>query len=277
MAINNRTDAISQVNSLIVPQVTNVTHRQLLNDNILNSVNFRKDIIASTSAAGGVATCDFSNTELITLSLSDSVAINFTGLQNGDLRWLYVTKPTTKSVSFNSAFDVTPFIKNVTALKTSVLYEIYNKNGVVFVRAVTDTLPEAVLADIVSGDVNKITTAKAVQDYALQKNAILSINDITANEGTVSSVTGKFNIVDNRILVFNCKFTYDTASTVALPIFYLNNIALWNSNNQYCNFYFGGNPLDMAEAIGDIPLTIRATVSIPAGSTTVGIWGTLTN
>ena len=274
MAINNRTDAISQVNTLIVPQVTNVTHRQLLNDNILNSVNFRKDIIASTSAAGGVATCDFSNTELITLSLSDSVAINFTGLQNGDLRWLYITKPTTKAVNFNSAFDVTPFIKNVTALKTSVLYEVYNKNGVVFVRAVTDTLPEAVLADIVSGDVNKIPTAKAVQDYSLQRNQTQTFT--IGADGAITNLTSYYNFIGDKLLNFSCKFTFEPSDLGTFDKIFEFNIPANTYSHIFCSAYVGGDNATAETKLINQNLRFEIINAIfIAGTQTVAIWGSI--
>jgi hypothetical protein len=231
-----------------------------LNNDILNSTVFRKDVINSTSAGGGLATCDFSNTDLITLSISDSVNISFTGLENGDVKYLYLTKPINKSVTFSAATEVTPFIKNITDLKTSVLYRIFSKNGLIFIKAVIDTLPEANVADITSANAYKIPTAKAVFDYVTIRDAAIisyvdaEVLDLETNKvsksttqpftitettvgATISGLTSRYNILNN-IFTISATFTLSYSGSVSSPEF-LTNINLPNGSTSL--FIAGGS------------------------------------
>jgi len=294
MAVKNRVEAIAQVNTKIVPIVTNTIHKDLLNNDILNSTVFRKDVINSTTASGGLATCNFSNTDLITLSLSDSVNISFTGLENGDVKYLYVTKPVAKSVTFSAATEVTPFIKNITDLKTSVLYQIFSKNGLIFIKAIVDTLPEAVASDILAANAYKITTGKAVFDYVAtieaeivayvdseisDLNALkitkLPVEPFTVSEikfgATVSALTGKKNIIGNTVTISTI-FTLSYSGAMADPIFELN-FSATGSNTLFLSGAYVTTPA-LLSVVNENPLRLQFYGTVPNGAA-VKFWGVL--
>jgi hypothetical protein len=247
---------------------------------------FRKDVINSTSASGGLATCDFSNTDLITLSISDSVNISFTGLENGDVKYLYVTKPVAKSVTFSAATEVTPFIKNITDLKTSVLYRIFSKNGLILIKSLIDTLPEATVSDITAANAYKITTGKAVFDYVtireaaiinyvdaevldLENNKVtkLPVEPFTVSEikfgATVGSLTAKRNRLGNS-QVFSAIFLLSYSGAMADPIFELNFAGL-GSNSLCISGAYVTIPAFLS-VVNENPLRLQLYGTVPNGA-----------
>lgn len=135
MAVNNRTEAQSAVTSDIVATVTNTIHRTLLNDKILNSVVFEKDIIASETPSAGAVTIDYSNKDTATVTTAVDLAVSFSNLENGAIKYLEVTKAATNVISFVGASDHINFRDYINTVETVVVYRISNKNGVIYIEA----------------------------------------------------------------------------------------------------------------------------------------------
>lgn len=165
MAVNNRTEAITKVDAQLVPTITAPILRDFLNDDLISSIVFEKDVIASQSVVAGAVTVDFSNKDTITLTTAVNISISFTNLENGAVKYIRLTKALTNTVSFAGATNVTNFQKYINNKVTSVTYAVYNKNGVILVLALSETIIEAVLADIVAADEYKFANAKSVNDY----------------------------------------------------------------------------------------------------------------
>lgn len=136
MAIKNRTEAIADVNTTIVPTVTNSAHRGLLNNSILNSVVFEKDIIASETPGGGAVTIDYSNKDLAQVTTATDLTVSFTNLENGSVKYLEVTKAATNVISFSGAIDVSLPKETIKTVSTLVIYRVSNKNNNICVESI---------------------------------------------------------------------------------------------------------------------------------------------
>jgi hypothetical protein len=135
MAVNNRDEAKVRVDTVIVPKVNNVNHRGLLNDDILSSIIFRKDVILSETPAGGSVTIDYDNKDLASFTTAVNITISFTNIANGDVKYIALTKNAGNTVSFSGAFDTSPRRAYIDSTITYVVYEVANKNGNIYVRS----------------------------------------------------------------------------------------------------------------------------------------------
>lgn len=138
MAVKNRTEAIYAVDTKIVssPKVTNGTHRDLLNNDILNSVIFRKDVIGSQTPVGGVLVVDFETNDLVTISTSADISISFTNIENGDIKYIELWKFPANTVTFTGATDISFKKDYINTTATHVVYKVANKNGFIYVESV---------------------------------------------------------------------------------------------------------------------------------------------
>ncbi len=137
MAVKNRTDAVSQVNAVLQPTITAPAHRGLLNNDILNSIEFRKDVIAAVEAAAGLATADFTSADTVAVDADgDNVTISFAGLENGDVRYIDVLTAADKTISFTGATDMSMRQAYVSSFAGNVQYRVTNKNGSVSVETI---------------------------------------------------------------------------------------------------------------------------------------------
>lgn len=167
MSVKNRNEAISQVNTKIVPKVRNTTHRDLLNNDILNSIQFRKDVIGTATPSGGNVTADFTNYDLVTVSTSDNLVVSFSGLENGDVKYLQITKPLTKSITFSGATDLSAMTNVITDLFTVAVYQIVNKNNVIYSIIQQNTILRGSFADIQNSVTTKIPTCQDIKSFIL--------------------------------------------------------------------------------------------------------------
>lgn len=157
MAINNRDEANAAIDTALVATLTLTQHKALLKDELNNSSVFRKDVIASETPAGGNVTIDYANKDTATVSITANLAVSFTNLENGDVKYLHITKQATNTVSFAGATDTSPRKKYINTTVTSVVYVVTNKDSVVSVNSIN--IGNNVTADlqtiiIVTGDWN---------------------------------------------------------------------------------------------------------------------------
>lgn len=162
---NNRTEAKAAVTAAIVPAVSNAQHITLLNDEINGSTIFRKDVIGSETEAGGNVTIDYANKETATVTTAVNLAVSFTNIENGDVRYLVITKAATNTLTFAGAVNITNFQRYIDVNLTSAPYVVYNKNGVIYVNALIETIIEGLVADITAAEEFKFATCKAVNEY----------------------------------------------------------------------------------------------------------------
>jgi len=222
MAENNRTDAISAVNAQIVPTVTNAVHRALLNDEIINAVEFRADVIGSETPSGGNVTIDYSDKDLATVTTTTGLTVSFTNLENGDsARYLAITKQAGNTISFSGATDFSEYTADINANKTFVLYQVIQKNSNTYVKAVNQKFSIGVESDITSGETYKIPSCKAVDDYVQTEIVPQRIfSSITEVVNQTNWSVNELDIEDNQYDVFSivkeitirCKVTCKVAT-----------------------------------------------------------------
>jgi hypothetical protein len=149
MAVKNRTEAIASVNSNMVPEIEAIELRSLFNNDILNSVTFDKDIIAAETPAGGAVTIDFATKDMATISTAVNLAVSFTNLENGSVKYFQVTKLAANVISFVGA---TNMVKNIAWINenTVILYRVINKNNALYVEALTPDMPLIYKKEIVN-------------------------------------------------------------------------------------------------------------------------------
>lgn len=134
----NRTEAQAQITSNNVPSVTNNVMGVMLNNNILDNVVFRKDLKTTASIAGLSAyTANFASSDQINLtSANQNITISFSNLEDGEVKYLSVTKTATVSISFSGAIDAVNYRNYINASVTSITYRVTSKNGTIFVEAI---------------------------------------------------------------------------------------------------------------------------------------------
>lgn len=134
----DRQEAKAEIQANNVPSVTNATMNVMLQQNILDNVLLRKDEKSTASGAGlSTYTANFANDEQVILTgINQNIAISFSNLEDGDVRYLYVTKGATNIVSFSGANDMIQNRDYINNFATSVLYRVTSKNSLIFVEAV---------------------------------------------------------------------------------------------------------------------------------------------
>ena len=134
----DRQESKAQIAANNVPTVTNAINNTMLQNNILDNVVLRKDEKSSASGAGlATYTANFANNEQVILTgVNQNIAISFSNLEDGDVRYLYITKGAANVVSFTGALDMTQNRFYIDNFATSSLYRITSKNGVIYVEAI---------------------------------------------------------------------------------------------------------------------------------------------
>jgi len=127
----NRTELISAVNAQIVPTVTTAIHRALLNNELIDSMVTRKDVILSETATTGNVTVNFSNKDLATISAPDNLTVGFTNIENGDVKYVAITKIAGKTISFASTNDISVRKSFIIASAGLIIYRIECKNNII--------------------------------------------------------------------------------------------------------------------------------------------------
>lgn len=158
--MSNRTTVKSNIQALNVPTVTNAILNTMLQSEMSDNLVFREDVVVSQSASVSAITVDFTGKDRIDLTrLSGTLNITLSGLGDGDVKYLLITKTVGQAVTFTGgAVDITPLKVNIDAL-SSVLYEIVRKGSNYFAKAWYDTIVDA------------STTTKGVQENATATEA----------------------------------------------------------------------------------------------------------
>jgi len=163
----NRTTTKSNVITKNVPTVTNAILTDILNADFADNLRFRLDVAVAQSSSVTNITCDFADKDRIDLTRTGgALNITLSGLEDGDVKYLLITKTAGQAITFVGATDVTPLIANVTAV-SSVLYEIVRKASNYYVRAFLETVLAASGAETIAGTItNKFVTPDGLQDKA---------------------------------------------------------------------------------------------------------------
>ncbi|MCK5613026.1 hypothetical protein KAR91_64735 [Candidatus Pacearchaeota archaeon] len=182
---NNRTEAKAAVTAALVPTLQLSGHIELLNDEINESTVFRKDIIASETPAGGNVTIDYADKDLATVTTAVNLAVSFTNLENGDVKYLAITKGATDTLTFAGSTDVSIRKTYIDTIATLVVYQVSNKNGNIYVESINidNDISGNLLSKIVEiGDWNMTSSATVSVAHGLDEQKIRSVDVIIRND-----------------------------------------------------------------------------------------------
>jgi len=206
MAVKNRDESFTSIDSKIVPTVTNDIHKKLLKEDLFNSVVFRKDVIKNNNSTGSNTILDFSDCDTIVLNQTQSGAVNFTGLENGDIKYLEVNKSTGMVTAFfNEQTEIPSILKDT----TKVLYVIYKKNNRQYVKAVNDTVDFATFSECENGINNKI----------IAPNRLNEIFNVVVHEGVFSNPSDFYTGVGEYVKCIESTVGYDTVNNKYLKTY----------------------------------------------------------
>ncbi len=141
MANNNRTEVSAAIQALEAV-VGETEFKALIDDVFAKSVVFRKDVSTTDTAATATKTIDFTDIDFITITQSTNVTYTLSGIQQGEIKYLKITKSAGQSIAFSGATQEDENSTYIQAL-TSIMYEIFNKDGSIQVRAISKTIPSA--------------------------------------------------------------------------------------------------------------------------------------
>lgn len=184
MAAQNRDELQTQIDSTFVATLQIADHRAYLKDPQTESLVFRKDVIASQSPSGGSIAIDYSNKDLATVTTTGNLAVSFTGLENGDVKYLRIQKNAGNTVSFTGAVDISPRRGYINSTVTVVFYRVTNKNNEIFVCAENidfdfqSELSNQQLVSIPIGDWNMDTSTTRQVSYSIPSGRRLAISDV---------------------------------------------------------------------------------------------------
>ena len=186
MAVGNRTETKAAVTAALVPTLTLANHITLLNDSVNESAVFRKDIIASETPGAGLVTINYANKDTATVTTAVNLAVSFTNIENGDVKYLSITKGATDTISFTGATDVSIRQDYIDGTATLVVYEVKNKNGNIYVNSINID-NSAPASETTQGGLEIATTAEA-QALSLDTKIITPSKLADVNGGILQKV-----------------------------------------------------------------------------------------
>jgi len=136
----NRTEIKSDVNTIFVPTLEIVNHRAFLNDQADNLL-FGKDVKQTQTVNASVTNIDFAGKDIVILdavTYGSTSVITTSGLDDGNVKYLLINKNAGQAILFND-IDMTEYKGRAVPL-VSLLYTIYNKNNVTYVKLLTNTV-----------------------------------------------------------------------------------------------------------------------------------------
>ncbi|MDX1700118.1 MAG: hypothetical protein R3250_05835 [Melioribacteraceae bacterium] len=176
----NRTELSTYVQGLAALH-TEEDYKETLDDNIINSVVTRKDVVISEAAVDEgdsfsfVTDYDNADQVICTGATGDyELQITINNTADGDILKLKIQKGNQIEVDFTNATDETPAPQSVVTALTEVVYLVYNVNSTVYVKAITNTIFSA------------NTTREGILETATQteSNSLSAINKIVT-PGTI--------------------------------------------------------------------------------------------
>lgn len=159
MAKGNRQSFTSNVTTKIQPLVTTAIHREVLINDLAPSIVFGQDVAIPQSSSISNITVDFTGKDRVDLTRTGgSLNITVTGLDDGETKFLLITKTAGQAVTWVGVTDVTPVKQNANALNL-VLYEIVRKSSYYFAKAWVENVKSA--TETIEGVLETATAAEA--------------------------------------------------------------------------------------------------------------------
>ena len=143
MAKKNRTTVKSDIVTLNVPTVTNAIMTTMLNTELADNLVFGADVAVLQSSSASNITVDFTGKDRVDLTRTGgSLNITVSGIDDGETKFLLITKTVGQVVTWVGVSDITPLKGGVTSL-SFVLYEIVRKASSYFAKAWVETVKPA--------------------------------------------------------------------------------------------------------------------------------------
>lgn len=155
----NRTSFKSSVTTKIQPLMTTLIHRDVLNNDLADSVVFGEDVAVVQNSGATNITVDFTGKDRVDLTRTGgALNITLSGIGDGERKFLLITKTIGQEITFVGVTDITPIKANVTA-ESIVLYEIVRKSSYYFCKAWVENVKTA--TDEIEGVLETATQAES--------------------------------------------------------------------------------------------------------------------
>lgn len=173
----NRTEVKTQVDADLIATVALTNLNPFLKNDLIESAIFRKDVIASETPGGGTVSINFANKDMATVTTTANLAVSFTGMENGDVKYLAITKNAGNTISFTGATDTSIRRTYINDTALTVIYQVFYKNGVISVQSINIENDLDIQTDWVNASINGAFGATVTQTikYRLNKNGSLEI------------------------------------------------------------------------------------------------------
>lgn len=103
----------------------------MLNVEMMDNLKFRLDVSVNQSTTSSIVRLNYTDIDRINLTTTESeLSIITTELEDGDEKWLYISKPTGCVISFVNEIDISP-ITDYNDAATILVYWIIRKERVV--------------------------------------------------------------------------------------------------------------------------------------------------
>lgn len=219
MALKNRTESKAVIDAWAAILDLEADHKPDL-QTVLDNCIFRKDVATSTTASGTTKTLEFLNVDYIEVTQSNNVEYTLNNVQQGEVKFLKITKTANQTIEFSAATDVS-IRKGFINSTTVVIYRIINKDGDLYVESInidnnitdditfievnigdwdmnTDTAPDVAVTNP-TGDKDKI---RIVQVWIRpDTGAAIQFNQLLNSESADESNSGGIAISDSDILI----------------------------------------------------------------------------
>jgi len=179
--IKNRDEVQAAIQALAAI-VGETEFKELIDDDFAASVMYRKDVAGSDSGGGSVSV-SFLDIDYVSFTITGGVGVSITptNVQQGEVKYLKITKAVGETVAFAGSTLEASNDNYITSL-TEITFTIYNKDGNVQVVPITDTIP-------VSNETNKgiieIASTAEAQGLVNDNNAITPAKLSDVNGGTL--------------------------------------------------------------------------------------------
>lgn len=190
----NRTEAKAVVTSWAPVLDLELTHKPDLRDEILDNCLFRKDVTDTTTASGAKA-LSFTDLDYITVTQTSNTLYTLSGILQGEIKFLKITKSATDEVSFNIATDISQRKAFINSSVTDIIYKITNKDGSLYVESVNidNNIPNRT-KEINIGDWDMNATAFVNIPHGLSFAAIRSVRVIIYSDDDAVIYPTSFDI-----------------------------------------------------------------------------------
>jgi len=232
MAQKNRTEVKTEVTNEISATVTVAKHTGMLNDSLVESAVFRKDVV-STGTGSGAQALDYEDYDQIEFTATGNTTFSFSNLNDGDVVKLIVIKGSTDTVAFSGVTDI---VESRTTPDTRLTYRVTKVNTRIYVERVDRQFSGTLGLSDFTGTNNATMVAVQHADWSINGN-MLHFNAFFSINQTVSASA--------------ITFTVDFGSAIS----FLNSgqPALINATDAYATFADGTNPGEL-----DFTITLDA-------------------